>query len=314
MPNPSHMKFDVPHQIFAHRRPGAALVCFGLLLFHFGNAAHSESVAKIVAVPAPPATLVCVVSGEGDDLSEMSMDPVVIVQGGKLKPVYPEYNEAAQQLFAKQYFPPGQKYRLTFGGGDAGTATVKKSDKGCNALHAIVAVETTAKIHGQVVALATNSESLGRKASARRAPTDEERASILAMVKQIYRSRRTPPQLLRLLQTTNLTATDLNDDGKFELIGSFVIQTPAKMRRELFLIAEMRGNSFAAALVSYQFYKLPPEGFDSAIRFADQLDLDGDGVAEVFAIAGGFDGYSYLIYKKQNGRWRNVYSAMGDVC
>ena len=86
------------------------------------------------------------------------------------------------------------------------------------------------------------------------------------------------------------------------------------MRRDLFLIAEPRGSNYAAALVSYKAYKLPPEGFDSAINFVDQLDLDSDGIGEVFAIEGGFDAYGYSIYKKLNGRWRQVYSAMGDAC
>jgi hypothetical protein len=66
--------------------------------------------------------------------------------------------------------------------------------------------------------------------------------------------------------------------------------------------------------VNYQSYKLPPEGFDSAIKFVDQLDLDGDGTGEVFAIQGGFDAYGYLIYRKQAGRWRKVYHMIGDAC
>ncbi len=314
MGNPLRKKIDFQPRSFANRSGQlAAFVCIGLLLCSFGKTAQmTEHIDEVSGAAIPPATLVCVVSG--DEVSEMSMDPVVIIQAGKLKAVYAEYNDAAQQRFAKEYFPVGQRYRLTFGGGEAGTATVKKSDKGCNALHATVAVETTAKFHGQVMALATNSESLGRKASARRAPTDEERAAVMATVKQIYRAKGTTPQLLRLLQTTNLTATDLNGDGKFELIGSFVIQTEAKLRRDLFLIAEPRGNLYAASLANYQSYKLPPEGFDSAIKFVDQLDLDGDGIGEVFAIEGGFDAYGYSIYKEQNGRWRRVYSATGDAC
>jgi hypothetical protein len=46
----------------------------------------------------------------------------------------------------------------------------------------------------------------------------------------------------------------------------------------------------------------------------DTLDLNGDGIGEVFVIQAGFDAYGYLIYKKQAGRWRKVYSGMGDAC
>jgi hypothetical protein len=73
-----------------------------------------------------------------------------------------------------------------------------------------------------------------------------------------------------------------------------------------------QGENFKAALIDYQSYRL--EEFDSAIDFVDQLDLDSDGIAEVFARQQGFDAYSYLIYKKQDGRWQKVYSFIGDAC
>lgn len=244
----------------------------------------------------------------------MNLDAVVIVERGKLGQPYPEYDEAAQTRFAKEFFDVGHQYRLTFGGGDAGTATISKWDKGCNNIHATVSVKTSAKISDVVMALATNSETLGRKPSMRRAPTAAERTSVLMVVKQLYRSKGTPQSLVRQMTTTNLTATDLDGDGKFELVGSFVIATPNKFRRDLFLIAQSQGTGYKLALTEYQAYKLQPEGFDSAIKFVDQLDLDGDGIGEVFAIQGGFDAYGYAIYRNQNGRWRKVYSATGDAC
>jgi hypothetical protein len=256
-------------------------------------------------------TLVCVVSGEPD---EMNMDPVVLVVKGKLRVPFPEYNEAAQKRFAQTYFQAGRKYRITFGGGEAGTTTVKESGQGCNSLHAKVAGETSVRFGENVRALATNSETLGRKPSARRAPSDAERAAMMTLVKEIYRQRKTSAAMLKLLTTTNLAATDIDGDGRYELAGSFVIETKSKLRRDLFLVAEPRDTGYKAALVKFQSYKLPAEGFNSAVDFVDQLDLDGDGLGEVFAVQGGFDAYGYLIYKKQNGIWRQVYSAMGDAC
>ena len=261
--------------------------------------------------PALEGTLVFAVSGDG---VEASLDPVVMVRGGKLDVPYHGENEKAQSQFAQVYFKPGQTYRLIFGGGQVGTATVTKSDIGCNNIHATANLKTTARIHGQIMALATNSESFGRKPSSRRAPTDEERAFVMKLVRQIYTGKGTSSQELRSLQTTNLTATDLNGDGRSEIIGSFLIAGKNKMRRDLFLIAEPQTTGYKATLANYQFYKLPPEGFDSEILFVDQLDFDGDGIAEVFATQAGFDAYSNLIFKKRNGRWLRVFTIVGDAC
>lgn len=259
-------------------------------------------------------TLVCVVSRPDTEDPQGNMDAVVLVENGKLKQPYPEYNEAAQKKFAGEYFRVGAKYRVTFGGGEVGSATVKGYDMGCNNIHAKATVEDNGKIPPHLSALATNSDLLGKKPSARRAPTDAERQAAMKLVNQIYRSRGTTPALLRTLKTTNLTATDLDGDGKFELIGSFVIETQNKARRDLLLIAEPVGAAFKGALVNFQSYKLPSEGFDSAVDFVDQLDLDGDGVAEVFVQQHGFDAYGYSIYKKSRGRWRQVYTTTGDAC
>jgi hypothetical protein len=262
-------------------------------------------------------TLVCVVSRPDSETSDGNMDAVLLIENGKFLQPYPEYNEPAQRKFASDYFAPGKKYRVTFGGGEVGSATVKSSDKGCNNIHAVALMEDNGKIPAHLSALATDSDSLGSTPTARRAPSDAEREAVMKLVTQTYRSRGATPALLRTLKTTNLTATDLDGDGKFELIGSFVIETKAKARRDLLLIAEPLGANaatFKAALVNFQSYKLPSEGFDSAVDFVDQLDLDGDGVAEVFVQNHGFDAYGYSIYKKSGGRWRQVYTTTGDAC
>lgn len=273
-------------------------------------------------------TLVSVVSRAGWSAAsrQATMDAVVLVENGKLRQPYPEYNEAAQRKFAGQYFSPGKKYRVTFGGGEVGSATVKSSDMGCNNIHATALLEDNGKIPAHLSALATDSDSLGRKPTFRRAPTDAERLGVMILVAQIYRARGTSLAVYHTVVNINLTATDLDGDGKFELIGNFVTQTKAKARRDLLLIAEPAGTmrlpipgnrvglAFKPALIHFQSYKLPPEGFDSAVEFVDQLDLDGDGIAEVFVQQHGFDAYGYSIYKKSRGRWRQVYTTTGDAC
>jgi hypothetical protein len=247
-------------------------------------------------------------SGEG------SMDAVVIVDGKQLRKPYNDELKDKRESFANEYFAPGKVYRLIFGGGEAGNVTVKKWSEGCNNIHAEVTPATSVRLGGHVMALATNSETLGKRASARRAPTDAERAQTMTLMKSIYSQHRTPAGLMASIKLTNLTATDLNGDGKYEMIGSFTLGSKNKFERDLFLIAHQQGATMRADFVKFQAYQPPPETFLSSIDFIDQLDLDGDGTGEVFANQGGFDGYALLIFKKVNGRWRQVYDTLGDAC
>jgi hypothetical protein len=272
---------------------------------------EENSAGAAGAVQRKTPTVIFAVSGEPD---EYHMDAVALFNGKQFTPPFSEEQKDAQKSFADKYFAAGRKYRLTFGGGEAGTVTVKKWSEGCNSIHAEVSLAASARLAGQVRALATNNDSIGKHASSRRAPTDAERAAVLQLVKSIYRQRRTPANLIGSIKVTNLTASDLDGDGQHEMIGSFTLAAKNKFERDLFLIAKSAGAGIRADFIKFQAYQPPPEGFLYGIDFIDQLDVNGDGVSEVFAIQGGFDAYAYLIFKKAGGRWREVYQGMGDAC
>jgi hypothetical protein len=267
--------------------------------------------SAVTAAQARKGVVVFAVSAES---GTGSMDAVVIVDGKQLRAPYSDEPKDRQKSFANEYFAPGKVYRLIFGGGEAGNVTVNKWSEGCNNIHAEVTPATTARLGGKVMALATNSETLGKRASARRAPTDAERAAVMNLVKSIYSQHRTPAGLIGSIKVTNITATDLNGDGNYEMIASFTSAAKNKFERDLFLIAHQQGAAMRADFVKFQAYKPPPEGFLSSIDFIDQLDLDGDGLGEVFATQGGFDGYALLILKKVGGRWQQVFDQIGDAC
>jgi hypothetical protein len=270
---------------------------------------------NVVVQPKSSPVLVAVISRNDEPEGPANMDAIVLLENGKLRRPYPEQTEAAQQKFGERYFKAGRTLHVTFGGGEIGTAILKGFQAGCNNIHARADLSDNGRLPSHLSALATDSEWLGRKASSRRAPSETERAAVMKVVRQIYVGHGTSRSLLQSITTTNLTATDLNGDGKLELIGSFVLQTKAKARRDLLLIAEPQSAAtFKAGLVDFQSYKLPAEEFDSARDFIDQLDLDGDNVAEVFVQQHGFDGYAYAIYKKVLGRWREIYTFLGDAC
>jgi len=297
--------------------PCCLITTLFLLLSFAPDAPNSRSVTAQTRQPV----IVFAVSGES---GEGNMDAVALVRGGQFRPPYREENKQDETAFAQDYFAAGKTYRLIFGGGEAGTVTVKKWSEGCNNIHSQVEVAGSARLGGQVRALATNSDSIGKRASSRRAPTDAERDAVLKLVRSIYRQRRTPANLLNSIKVTNLTATDIDGDGKPEFVGSFMLtnrgrasagsEGPIRFERDLFLIAKGDASSVRGDFVKFQAYRPPPEQFLSSVDYVDQLDVDGDGTGEVFTIQGGFDAYAYVIFKKVRGRWREVYQGIGDAC
>jgi hypothetical protein len=287
------------------------VVLLGLLVMAASIPQRMNSAGASAAAQRRSSSVIFAVNGEADDYH---MDAVAIFNGRRFIAPFSEELKDAQKTFGDKYFAAGRKYRLTFGGGEAGTVTVKKWSEGCNSIHAEVAATTSARLGGQVRALATSSDSLGKRASSRRALTDAERTAVLKLVKNIYTQRRTPANLIGSIKVTNLTATDLDGDGKFEMVGSFMLTAKNKFERDLFLVTQAVGADMRADFMQWQAYQPPPEGFLSSIDFVDQLDVDGDGMGEIVAVQGGFDAYAYLIFKKTAGRWREVYQGMGDAC
>lgn len=104
------------------------------------------------------------------------LDPIVLIQSGRFTSP-PTGNATTAQLtkFANTYYRAEQKYRLLFGGGEAGNVTVKQWNlrKECSRTKATAQLDSSAKISGKVMGLATNSKVLGRKERSRRFPTEK---------------------------------------------------------------------------------------------------------------------------------------------
>jgi hypothetical protein len=244
-----------------------------------------------------------------------SIEPVVIYRRGVfVKP--PIDDEAAASAFVKEYFRAGREYRLLFGGGDAGTTTVvKNNEPGCVGLNAEASVQTSARLGGRVQALAVSPASVGRPQGSRRTPTDAERASALTLARAAYSKNGVGAALVKKMEVGNLTATDLDGDGGFELVGSFRIENNTGQTADtyaLFMIFDPDGGGgLKPALV---WFKRGGEA-DAAERYlVDQVDLDGDGVAEVIAEGFYYESNDYIIYKKRQGHWVSVYQGGGGGC
>jgi hypothetical protein len=244
----------------------------------------------------------------------VTTEPVVIYRNGTYS-APPIDSEAGTKSFAGDYFRPGRKYRIISGGGEAGTLTVVKYlEPGCVGLVADATAETQARLGVRVKALATDSQSLGRGAVSRRAPTEQERARAVELARASYARNGVGAALAAKMEVVNLTATDLDRDGKAELVGSFKVEkrdAAAPMAYTLFLIMEPAGDSFKTAWE--WFHKGFEDDYEDR-HFVDQVDFDGDGVGEVVAEGTYYESNDYVIYKRQQGRWKPVYKGGGGGC
>ncbi|MFP5262832.1 MAG: hypothetical protein ACLGJB_13085 [Blastocatellia bacterium] len=262
------------------------------------------------------------------DRSGSYVEPLVgMIQGRYIEP--PSGASENFEQFADRYYRAGQKYRLLFGGGEAGAATVKgwsgkASD--CGRSRAGVELETTARIGGLVMGIATNSETLGRGAPSRRFPSAKERAAASEIAQKIFRQKGVPQASLQSMKTINMTAIDLNGDGKMEVVASFTARANERGEavHHLFLIAQPDGDGFDVGLMRYArtARRDLPQGasladVDEAVLtevLVDHLDLDNDKVNEVITMTMGFEGATYKIYRMQKGQWVTIYEFYSYRC
>ena len=297
----------------------------------------SKAAAQAASKPKPPANAaqsktsskagatLFVVAQQG---SGSHIEPLVgIIEGRYLEPPSAESEQFA--AFAARYYRTGQKYRLLFGGGDAGAVTVKArsgKDSDCGRALADVELPSGARINGLVMGLATNSETMGRRAAARRFPAPAERTAVNELAGRIFRQKGVAAAAVQDMKTINMTATDLNGDGKWEVIASFVVRTRARVEavHHLFLVAVADADGFDIDLMRYARTTKGdlPEGaslddIQAALLsevLVDHVDLDGDRVNEVVTMTMSFEGATYKIYHKQKNRWANIYEFYSYRC
>jgi len=214
--------------------------------------------------------------------------------------------------FIAEFYRPGRQYRLLFGGAEAGAVeVVREIEPACVSITANVNVQGSINLGGEVRALATDSRTLGKLSHDCRAPTEAERDAALALARAAYGQQRVPGALVQKMKTINLTAIDLDRDGKTELIGSFEIEGRNFAHHALLMIAELKGDSYQSAMT---WYHLGTEASAQSRRLVDVLDLNNDGTAEVIAMGGYYESHDYLIYQKLRGKWRSVYQGGGGGC
>src|SRR3954469_2138531 len=122
-----------------------------LLLLSGGSTAKTKASQE----GNPKGTVLFVVSSQ--QVLGAYVVPFVIIEQGQFNPPVAGDSDANElNSFAKSYYAKGSKYRVLFGGGEAGSLTIKKSNKDseCGKSSADVTLQSRARLNKNVMALA----------------------------------------------------------------------------------------------------------------------------------------------------------------
>lgn len=305
-----------------------AAIFVAVLLVHTPSTPHGPAVASAQRrASTQQKSVVFVVTTEAGAGAQVEPVAVVNHRGVFEEPISGGADGDANSAFFEGYYKSGAKYRLIFGGAESGSVTIREAMRAeCAPFAARADISTTAKLGGNVMALATDGTRALRANSSRRAPTERERAAVFQLAKLILMQNKVSASAIdRSTTTLNLTATDLDGDGREELIGSYVVKSGPKVRDTLFLVAAPQGASFRAAVKKHERINasemMDPALIDSVGEealltelFIEQFDVSGDGVGEVFTVSRSFEGTAYRAYRRQRGAWRAAYEFYSYRC
>jgi hypothetical protein len=306
--------------IFCELSKRAVLLAACLCLIACNQDSADGSRAKSISEPGgQPQVLFAVSVEEYQGMVMRRLEPIVLIKDGKF--TEPPFEENTIQKFGETYLNPGLTYHLLWGGKKIGMVKVKEWIKeGCSGPVNMAEVEMLASLElkGEVGALATNVVGLGHGKLARRAPTELEKTRALEVARNIYRSNGISDKLLRSIEF-QLVAADLDADQVEEVIGNFRIEEHVPDEHgldipsvyALFLLLKSSAKGLRPLVT--QFHRGRGDSYREE-KFLDHLDLDEDGISEVFTKSYFYEGWGYRIYKSLGTEWKEVYRGGGGGC
>jgi hypothetical protein len=160
------------------------------------------------------------------------------------------------------------------------------------------------------MALVSDAPQLGRTQGARRRPTPRERAEAASLARDAFRKHAVGAALLARMKLFQLASTDLNRDGRRDLIAVARIDGPnlTDPVRTVLIVAEGEVRGYRVSLERYHAGNGETYGFEI---FVDHLDLDGDGEDEILTRDYGWEWYTNSAYRRRGAVWVRYYNGHG---
>jgi hypothetical protein len=167
------------------------------------------------------------------------------------------------------------------------------------------------KIRGQVRALATDAEPGDFRTASREPATAEQRATALALARELFSQHGIPEALLPKVRAEYVARTYLAPSPQPSLIGSFLLDTGDNegLVHHLFFIASQPGEKLQPEFLWIHLSE--SETDEELLRLVDQADLFGDGQDEVVAklVSVETQSHRYVIFRRtrDGAHWEQIF-------
>ena len=257
------------------------------------------------------------------------IDPAVRIDKGKYSypvPTPPEAFEGTNShevleglfnRFDKEEYPQGRNLEVYVGGNRCGTATVTVLDtlNSCSPVVSEVEVSDSSCFYGQGLAIVTATP---LKKFLQFAIDSAREASILQYGKNEFLRRGIKKEIADKIYIFELRGSDLDGDGKpeylvtYTIIGEEVHNGEYDMQYSLTTILQPDSAGYTPVFTHYPDPGIPPE--THYYHMVDALDFDGEGICKVLYQKRNLSSWDYVLVKKVDGVWTEVYEGAGGGC
>ena len=247
------------------------------------------------------------------DTGSPVITPLAIVRDGKLiEPViYSSNDEKVADLFIRHHYPNGIKFEVRQAGENMGSVRIDHFNNGCELdFNFAVTPLTGTKLKRKIrQGLALSGEVSPAHPSFQRLANMDERKALVDLSRKYLTSHGHKITLKARIQIHDVVATKASASGWPLLVGSISF-TQDKVEYWLFAILEEHAGEWGMGIAEvHPIQDLEDRKDAEQENFLDQLDINRDGVDEIFSFSTYYEAGSFAAYGLGGGVWKRIYKS-----